>query len=177
MHSRLAEAMGYLDDQRRELLDTLEGVPVEKLMKRPAPESWSVAQIVEHLRVVEGGVARLLAKRAIQAREAGMGEETSTDSVLNCLDEHMPKLLGPIKSPSAVQPRADVNAHDALAGLHISRQALRTAAETADGLPLGKIKHTHPVLGDIDLYQWLIFIGQHEARHARQIRRTLESFS
>ena len=46
---------------------------------------------------------------------------------------------------------------------------------TADGLALGEIKHDHVVLGELDLYQWLIFLGQHEARHTKQIERTLKS--
>jgi hypothetical protein len=28
---------------------------------------------------------------------------------------------------------------------------------------------THPRLGVIDVYQWALFIGQHEARHTRQV--------
>jgi len=38
-----------------------------------------------------------------------------------------------------------------------------------------RFKHTHPVLGELDLYQWLIFVGQHEGRHKKQIDRTLKS--
>jgi hypothetical protein len=28
----------------------------------------------------------------------------------------------------------------------------------------------HPVLGPIDLYQWILFVAVHEARHTAQIR-------
>jgi hypothetical protein len=49
------------------------------------------------------------------------------------------------------------------------------AVVSASGLSLGEIKHTHPILGELDLYQWLIFVGQHEGRHKKQIERTLKS--
>jgi len=52
---------------------------------------------------------------------------------------------------------------------------LRAAVVMADGLSLGEIKHNHPILGELDLYQWLIFLGQHESRHRKQIERTLKS--
>ncbi|MDB4886632.1 MAG: hypothetical protein JWN79_2070, partial [Gemmatimonadetes bacterium] len=39
----------------------------------------------------------------------------------------------------------------------------------ADGLALQSVRHAHPRLGDIDLYQWILFIGQHEARHVPQV--------
>jgi hypothetical protein len=39
-----------------------------------------------------------------------------------------------------------------------------------DGIAIDAVTHPHPVLGVIDAYQWFIFIGSHEARHAEQIR-------
>jgi hypothetical protein len=74
-----------------------------------------------------------------------------------------------------VLPRADIDFKEALDGLESSRDALRTAVVSANGLALGEIKHTHAILGELDLYQWLIFVGQHEGRHRKQIERTLKS--
>jgi hypothetical protein len=80
-----------------------------------------------------------------------------------------------LQSPAAVRPRENVDISEALEGLESSREALRAAVVSASGLSLGEIKHTHPILGELDLYQWLIFLGQHEGRHKRQIERTLKS--
>ena len=46
---------------------------------------------------------------------------------------------------------------------------LRSAIADADGLALGLIMHPHPVVGDINLYEWILFVGLHEQRHVRQI--------
>lgn len=80
-----------------------------------------------------------------------------------------------MQAPTPVHPRANIDINEALEGLETSREALRAAAIAADGLSLGEIKHTHPFLGELDLYQWLIFVGQHEGRHRKQIERTLSS--
>lgn len=104
MHARLAETMTFVEEKRRELLQSFEGVEGDRLCRRAAPDGWSVAEILES-----------------------------------------------------------------------SREALRAAAVSASGLSLGEIKHTHPILGELDLYQWLIFVGQHEGRHKKQIERTLKS--
>ena len=80
-----------------------------------------------------------------------------------------------MQSPAQVQPRQDIDISEALEGLESSREALRAAVVTADGLALGEIKHNHAILGELDLYQWLIFLGQHEGRHRKQIERTLKS--
>ena len=176
MNARLAETMNYVEEKRKELLQSFAGVPVDRLGQRPSAGGWSVAEILEHLGMVESGVARLIAKRAGRAREAGLGEEKSTESVLPSFDQHRAKLdTMKMQSPTTVQPRANVDLSEALQGLETSRESLRAAAVAANGLSLGEIKHTHPLLGELDLYQWLIFLGQHEARHRKQIERTLNS--
>jgi hypothetical protein len=44
--------------------------------------------------------------------------------------------------------------------------------ENAD-VDLSAIKRPHPVLHDLDMYQWALFVAQHEERHRRQMERTL----
>jgi len=176
MHARLAETMAFVEEKRRELLQSFEGIDGEKLCRRAAPDGWSVAEILEHLRMVESGVARLITKRVGQAREAGLGEEKSTASVMPTFERYSAVLDNAVlQAPATVQPRTNIDISEALDGLGSSREALRAAVVSANGLSIGEIKHTHPVLGEIDLYQWLIFIGQHEGRHKKQIERTLKS--
>jgi hypothetical protein len=176
MHARLAEAMDYVEEKRKELLQSFEGIPGDRLCRRASDEGWSVAEILEHLRMVEAGVARLITKRVGQAREAGLGEEKSTDSVLPTFEHHRAKLAAAVmQAPATVLPRANVDISEAVEGLESSREALRAAAVSANGLAIGEIKHTHAILGELDLYQWLIFVGEHEGRHRKQIERTLKS--
>jgi len=176
MHARLAETMTFVEEKRRELMSSFEGVDGERLCRQAAPGGWSVAQILEHLRMVESNVAQLITKRVAKAKEAGVAEEKSTDSVLANFEPHRIRLESAVlEAPEMVQPRPDIDISEALEGLESSREALRAAAVSANGLSLGEIKHTHRVLGEIDLYQWFIFVGHHEARHKKQIERTLKS--
>lgn len=176
MHARLAETMTFVEEKRRELLQSFEGVEGDRLCRKADSEGWSVAEILEHLRIVESGIARLITKRVGQAREAGLGEEKSTSSVMPAFEPIQTALdRGKMQAPVSVQPRVDVDISEVLEGLNSSREALRAAAVSASGLSLGEIRHTHPILGELDLYQWLIFVGQHEGRHKKQIERTLQS--
>jgi len=178
MHARLSEIMDFVEAQRASLLQSLKGVPTDRLRRRTATDGWSVAEILDHLQKVETGVARLITKRVAKAKEMGLGDETSTASVLSSLDEYQAELeSATLQAPEPVRPRSDADPDAALHALGDSRDALRTAAMTANGLAIGEIKHTHAILGELDLYQWLIFLGQHERRHTRQIERTLKSLS
>jgi hypothetical protein len=176
MHARLAETMDYVEEKRKELLQSFAGASSNRLSQRVVKDSWSVAEILDHLRRVESGVARIITQRVGQARDAGLGEEKSTASVMPSFDRYSAILEGAVlKSPEVVLPRAEIDFKEALDGLESSREALRAAVGSANGLALGEIKHTHVVLGELDLYQWLIFVGQHEQRHRKQIERTLKS--
>lgn len=178
MHTRLAEAMKYVEEKRTDLLRKLEGADPGVMAQRPSADKWSVAEVLDHLQMVESGVARLIAKRVTRAREGGLRKEESTESIIGSIDFMGPTLdNAPIEAPEQVRPRADADPEKALAALAAARQSLHEAVAIADGFALGEIKHTHAILGELDLYQWIVFLGRHEARHTRQIERTLKSFS
>ena len=170
MHPRLTELADALSRHRAALLAAVAAVPAEDLERRPAADGWSVAEVLDHLARVEGGTARLLAKRVARARERGVGAATGDDSVLDRLDRF--DVAGsplPRVAPELVRPAPGVSAADALTALGASRGALLEMMRDADEVDLGEVKATHAALGELDGYQWLLFIGQHEARHARQI--------
>ncbi|HWL39354.1 MAG TPA: DinB family protein [Gemmatimonadaceae bacterium] len=176
MHPRLVEVMRFVELKREELLRSIDGLPTGRLGLRASEESWSVAEILEHLRLVENSVVQVITFRAAEARTKGIGPEASTTSVLGAMD-HFGIAEGstPMRVPSIVRPGRDPDVREALAGLEASRGAFRAAVESVDGLALGEIKQVHRALGELDLYQWIVFLGQHEARHTRQIERTLQA--
>ena len=171
MHPRLAELVEYAEAQRRRLVAAVEAVPEERRSRRPEPDCWSVAEVLEHLHRVERGISRVAAQGIERARSQGLGPEQSTGSLLSSLDAfQLDRRVSRIPAPGPVTPRGELSAAQALAALGQSREALLSALAAGDGLALCEITHTHPLLGALDLYQWVLFVGQHEARHAEQIR-------
>src|SRR5205085_2416753 len=59
-YNSVAEIFDDIDSTRVELLRSVEGLSAERRDFRPSPDRWSVAEIVEHLSIVEGNVVRLL---------------------------------------------------------------------------------------------------------------------
>jgi hypothetical protein len=171
MHRRLAELVDYAETQRAALLAAIELVPVPKREERPDPDCWSVAEVLEHLHRVERGIARLAAQGIERARSQGIEPERSEESMLGSLDAFQLARRNPkITTPEAVAPRGSYTATQSMVGLTESRQALLSTLGLADGLALGQITFPHPVFGVLSLYQWVLFVGQHEARHAVQIQ-------
>ncbi len=172
MHPALDEIARLLDRERAALLATWAGIAPDDRERRPAPDAWSPAELLEHLRVVESGSTRLLARRLQRAREAGLGPETAAGSRLDAMD-HVDVAGGAARysAPDAVAPAPGVRAGDAERGLAESRSALRALLAEADGLALGEVRATHLRFGELDMYQWLVFLALHERRHGRQLAR------
>jgi uncharacterized damage-inducible protein DinB len=169
MHPRLAELVDYLTAQRAALLDAVSAVP-EPLRDEGKPGTWSIAEVLEHLHRVERGIARLLVRTIERGRQAGISEERQTSSLLRSLDAHdLIQRHRRFDTPDPVAPRGEYTAAQGLAALASSREALLAAIRSGDGLALGELTFPHPVFGLFDLYQWILFVGQHELRHAAQI--------
>ena len=171
MHSRISEVLDYLDTQRAGLMAAVKTVPPALTSLRPSPDRWSAAQVVSHLGIVETSIAALIRQRLLEARAAGLGPDPDTSPILPTLD--VARLLDRERALVAGErsrpPEAPIM-DDAIATLERTRRILRGAIERADGLALGDVTAPHPLLGSLILYQWLVFLGAHEARHAAQIR-------
>lgn len=177
MHPRLAEIVRYVDERRADLESAATRLPYEQWAEHPSPNSWSIAQVFDHLHLSESGIARLVAKRIARAKEAGLGAEISTESVMGALD-FFPVVDGPKRqAPDIVVPRAEARAPEVHDALRRSRAELHAALRDGDGLALGEVTATHPALGVINLYQWVLFIGQHEARHTRQVEQIVRDLA
>ena len=173
MHPRLAELLEYLDTKRSSMLAAATAVPAGDWGTRPAPDRWSVAEVCWHLHRVETGVARLVRMRADESRAQGHPAEDETSSVLGRLDGRgVQDRSRPIEAPPQVAPKENPTADRAVQLLAESRGLLRAAIADADGVALGRMTHPHPALGELDLYQWILLIGQHEERHTGQIVET-----
>lgn len=170
MHPRTREILDHLDASHADLQQAVRAVPVELRERRPAPEKWSTAEVVEHLALVEERIGAALAGPLASAASAG-AEERETSSVMTTLPvEKIVDRNSPLVAGESSLPKGGLSMQDAWDALERQRDTLRQAVIAADGRALGEFKHKHPHIGELNLYQWLIFVGAHESRHAAQVR-------
>jgi hypothetical protein len=174
----MAEIAAYLDETRAAIVRIVAPLSPEDAARRPSPEAWSVDEILTHLSLVEPGVAKRVAKSVGKAKGEGLERETSVSSVLGSLDgPALDRLNEKQVAPEFVEPKAALSKAEVLAALALSRESLRHAMAEADGWALEKVVALHPRLGTLDMYQWLVFVGRHEARHLAQIERTIAAMA
>jgi uncharacterized damage-inducible protein DinB len=173
MHPRTQEVLTNLDRQRTMLEQAVAAVPQPLRQRRPGPDRWSIAEVLEHLTLVEARIARLLDEQIATARAAGLGAERDSSAVTPTVD--VARMLDRSQRLAAREnslPTAGLDADAALARLTELRRALRETLLAADGLALGDVVAQHPRLGPLNVYQWLVFVAAHEGRHTAQIHET-----
>ena len=178
MHPRSEEVLNYLDHTRTELRAAIDSIPAPARDTRAAADQWSVAPILDHLTIVNSRVAKVVGKWIAEAQANGLGPERSSSSVLNTIPvERILDRSQKVAAPEAILPRSDIDAETAWAEFEQARERLRAAFLSGDGLALEQVIEPHPVLGPLNMYQWVLFNGSHEARHTLQVREIAASLN
>lgn len=163
-----------LDVERRALLARLEGVPGERLVRRPTPDRWSVAEVLEHLARIESGVTRLLHAKGQTAPPADAPAPDAGALLTPEIGARVRDRSRRIEAPELVRPGGGVAPDEALRQLAAARERLLAAWASADRAALDRVVHPHPVIGPLTLRSWMALTADHEARHAAQVGEILE---
>ena len=167
----------HLDANRAVLRAAVDGIPRNLRETRPAPDRWSVAEVLEHLGRVEVGLTRLLTKRLAEAdATSAFQPDAETSSVVETINnELLVDRRHKVTAGERVAPTGGIDADAAWSALQTSRTDLNALVRSYDGRDISSVMLPHPVLGPINAFQWFVFIGTHEARHANQIAEIGES--
>jgi DinB superfamily len=131
---------------------------------KPAPDRWSVVDVVEHLAVIEGRVHIVLARMETAPTAPPDHDLRGVDArVLRATVDRRQ----PIPAPEPILPTGRWTPE---AALEQYREARKKTAEIAASTPYlrGRVI-PHPVLGLLDGCQWLLAASAHSVRHTAQI--------
>ena len=173
LSKKVQELIGAITQHRQALFDTVSGLNEAQLAFRPDDGAWTINDILHHLALTDAANAKLASRALKHARERGVAADPTPDgSVLNCLDE----AIAPIRNtkaqaPEFVTPNDHLPADQSLARLRESRARMLEGVEQLADYDLTQLKYPHPLLGELDMYQWIMIAGGHEGRHVAQIGR------
>jgi hypothetical protein len=170
MGPRTAKLLAHLDGHHADLRRAVETVPVALRARRPAADQWSVAGVLEHLAIVETRVVNGLSPRLADVRAAGPPSRTHASVVRPADTARYLDRERRLVASAAAQPSGRLGAEEAWAAIDQVRGATRALVIEADGVAADVIVLPHPLFGSLDFYQWMVFLGGHEGRHALQVR-------
>ena len=173
----VAEILGAIDETRSRVQKRVEGLSPAQEKFRPSPDAWSIAEIIEHLSIIEGQLSRLFAMMVRKAESLGVAAQAGGRSFRPVsLDQFVERSLKEkYTAPETVRPSGNATVADSLARMRRSRAELHELRPKLEAIDLSSMTYPHPVFGPFDLYHWLAFIGVHEDRHLRQIESAMSS--
>jgi len=168
-----AQVARVIAERRARLEREVRALPPDLCTRRPSPNEWSVAEVLEHLALVEESIVARMRELLAQPGDHPAGRRVRVP--LFVVSWRLPSLR--VAAPKAVLPTAQPSVADSLARLARSREGLTAALASADDSTLRGKRFRHQVLGALDLLEWAEFVSYHELRHLAQIRAVARAAS
>ena len=172
MHPFTTAVFDRLSATRAGLRAAVEGVPAQIRGQKPAPDRWSVNEVLEHLSLVETLFTQRISGAIDKARQEGLGpEQASERAVLPAdIETRVADRTNPRTAPEAARPHGNLDADTAWRRVEQARAVLHDTIAAADGLALGTVMESHPFFGPLTVYQFAELIAAHEGRHTAQVK-------
>jgi len=158
------KAQHYLEETRAGVLDAVKGLSEAQLKFKPAPDRWSIAEVVEHLALTEELVENILGK--IEQAPAG-AHERDLKKIDAIILASVPDRTRKFQAPPSISPTGRWTPAEAIEHFQAARKQIADVLSSTPDLR----KHVvdHPALGPLDGYQWVLTTAAHSARHTKQI--------
>jgi len=153
-----------LDSARDALRRAVGAVQPERRGERPAPERWSVSEILEHLNLVESAVTSMLTRAIDDPSASQTGGDTEPLDEARLLDR-----TRRIETIDRARPFRGLDWRQAWNELTETRRELVGVVSSTDAATLRRVRAPHFVFGNLDGLDWVRFLAGHEERHAAQI--------
>ena len=162
------KVVNYLTSTRDQVLAEAASLSDAQWSFKPAPDRWSVGEVVEHLALAEPFIFDLQQKVVAgkpatpEQLKAAQGRD---DFLMKAIADRTKK----VSAPEPIQPTAKIGTRaDVLAAFRERRaKTLDYAGKTKDDL---RSRVADSPIGPTDGYQYLLFIGAHTERHLAQIK-------
>jgi len=159
------QALTYLNQTRNGVVAATKGLTQAQWTFKPAPDRWSVAEVVEHLALIEAFANQsVFAKLASAPPPAAGWDATKVDAlVLTKVPDRSTKF----QAPEPAVPTGRWSPEETLQ--HFLTRRSDTVAFLNSMPDLRGHVLNHPVFGPMDGYEWILAAAAHTERHTKQI--------
>jgi hypothetical protein len=161
----LDRGLQYLETTKKNIVDATRGLSEAQWNFKPSVFKWSVAQVMEHIAASEDLLRQIAEGQIKQAPPIPDRDLKKTDDrVLEVIPDRSKKF----QAPEQLRPRNQFGSPEAAL-----KHFLESRAKTVELLKNTPDLRAHVVdsglLGKIDAYERILFIGAHSERHTKQL--------
>ena len=173
----ITEIYASNDRIREKFKGTLADLTESQLSTLPDGEKWTIAQIVEHVSIVENGITRICSKLLSSAKDNGHLSDGTVKMSNTFTEKSTAATDVKLEAPEMVHPSHGMTIAQSLAAIDEAHDKLNELRPLFEGYDCNTGKFPHPYFGDMSAAEWLLLVGGHEARHLKQIRLLAEKIS
>jgi hypothetical protein len=158
-------ALQYLETTKKGVLEATKGLSEAQWNFKPAPDRWSVAQVMEHIAAAEDFLRGMITEKVMTAPpDATRDTKKIDDAVLAMIPDRTHKAQAP-------EPLVPTNRYGSAEGSLKHFQEARETTEAFLKNTAGLRAHAadSPLGMKLDAYEWVLFIAAHSDRHTKQI--------
>ena len=159
------KGLRYLADTRSGVIEATKGLSDAQWKFKPAPDRWSIAEIIEHIVLVENYLLENV--RPQLASSTAPVPDRDVKQVDAMILARMPDRSTKAQAPPQIVPTGRWTPQVALDKFLADRQ--QTAAFLKSDANLRGPVVNHPAFGAMDGYEWILAIAGHSERHTKQI--------
>ncbi|GAC1619001.1 MAG: DinB family protein [Candidatus Acidiferrum sp.] len=158
-------AMQYLETTKKNVLEATKGLSEAQWNFKPAPDRWSVAQVMEHIAASEDFLRGMVIEKVMKAPADATRDLKKTDEAVLAM---IPDRSHKAKAPEPLVPTNRYGSADG--SMKHFLEARGTTEEFLKSTPDLRAHAADSPLGmKLDAYEWVLFIAAHSERHTKQI--------
>ena len=159
-------ALQYLESTKANILEATRGLSEAQWNFKPAPDRWSVAQVMEHIAASEDFIRDNLLKEKVMVSPVGPPRrdlKKTDEAVIAMVPDrtHKADAPGPLV-PTNRYGSPDGSVKHFLESRATTEEYLKTTSGLRDHVMDGPV-------GKMDGYEFILFIAAHSERHLKQI--------
>jgi hypothetical protein len=163
-----------LKASQQAVVDTVKGLSPEQMTFKPGPDRWSVAECVEHLAATEPMLFGFIEGKVLKTAPASDADRAKVAGKDTGVMEMVTNRTKKFQAPAEIRPTGRWTGRDALI------KAFEDArAKTVDWAQTTKEDLRAHVMsgpgGELDGYQWMMYLSGHSRRHLAQIKEVIAS--
>lgn len=163
-------AYDYLKQSQKRIMKAVKGLNEAQFNFKPSPESWSIAECVEHLAISESLIFSFVQSSLKTEADPSKREEVkmTDDQIIQLITDRSSK----IKTGEEFEPKNNFGSYQGSLDEFINRRKnnLKYLKTTRDDL---RNHYFDFPFGKADTYQVILFMAGHSVRHAKQIEEIL----
>jgi hypothetical protein len=160
-------ALVYLKSTEKGVLDATAGLSYAQWNFKPGPDRWSVAEVMEHLAAAED-LFRSAAQRVMRTTVGPARDAAEFKKIDDAITTNVPDRTSKAQAPEPLIPTNRFGSPAAAQKHFLESRA--TTEEFLKNTPGLRAHYAEQApLGNLDGYEWILFVAAHSERHTKQI--------